>query len=88
MRKQFHSLKSLFILKGMPLIVQEWRFQQQQFQFDIDFSFSLIATLILSVWILISFITLAIRTVKMARNKQSDRITPDVSHNAKTLFGK
>jgi len=52
---------------------QEWKFQQQQFQFDIDFSFSLLATLILSVWILISLITLAIETVKMVKNKQLDR---------------
>jgi len=52
---------------------QEWKFQQQQFQFDIDFSFSLLATLILSVWILISLSTLAIETVKMVKNKQLDR---------------
>jgi hypothetical protein len=48
---------------------QEWKFQQQQFQFDIDFSFSLIATLILSAWVLISLSTLAVKTVKMLRNK-------------------
>ncbi len=46
---------------------QEWRFQQQQFQFDIDFSFSLIATLLLSAWILLSLITLSIKTVKLVR---------------------
>ena len=46
---------------------QEWKFQQQQFQFDIDFSFSLIATLIISVWILLSIITLSIKTVKLVR---------------------
>jgi len=49
---------------------QSWKFQQQQFQFDIDFSFSLVATLILSAWILISLVTLAIKIIKMLRNKQ------------------
>jgi hypothetical protein len=52
---------------------QEWKFQQQQFQFDIDFSFSLLATLMLSAWILISLSTLAIKTVKMLTNKQLNR---------------
>jgi len=48
---------------------QEWKFRHQQFQFDIDFSFSLIATLIISVWILVSIITLSIKTVKLVRKK-------------------
>jgi hypothetical protein len=46
---------------------QEWKFQQQQFQFDIDFSFSLIATLVVSGWILISIIILSVKTSKMLR---------------------
>lgn len=46
---------------------QEWKFQQQQFQFDNDFSFSLIATLVISAWILISIITLALKTIKTIR---------------------
>jgi hypothetical protein len=46
---------------------QEWKFQQQQFQFDIDFSFSLIATLLISSWILFSIITLTIKTIKILR---------------------
>jgi hypothetical protein len=46
---------------------KEWKFQQQQFQFDIDFSFSLIATLVVSGWILISIIILSIKTIKMLR---------------------
>jgi hypothetical protein len=46
---------------------QEWKFQQQQFQFDIDFSLSLLSTLILSSWTLISAGSLAI---KIFRNKQ------------------
>lgn len=46
---------------------QVWKFQQQQFQFDIDFSFSLVAILILSCWILISIITLSIKTYKVLK---------------------
>jgi hypothetical protein len=48
---------------------QEWKFQQQQFQFDIDFSLSLVAILIISAWILISLITLTIKTVKILRKR-------------------
>ena len=44
---------------------QGWKFRQQQFQFDIDFSFSLIAILVISTWILISIITLFIKTFKI-----------------------
>jgi len=46
---------------------QEWKFRQQQFQFDLDFSFSLLAILIISAWILISIITLTIKTVRILR---------------------
>lgn len=46
---------------------QVWKFQQQQFQFDIDFTFSLIATLLISAWILIGIITLSIKLAKVAR---------------------
>jgi hypothetical protein len=52
---------------------QEWKFQQQQFQFDIDFTFSLMATLIITAWILFSLTTLAIKTFKIIRNKQVTR---------------
>jgi hypothetical protein len=45
----------------------KWKFQQQQFQFDIDFSFNLIATLVISGWILINIITLSIKTIKTLR---------------------
>ena len=45
----------------------EWLFQQQQFQFDIDFSFSLLATLLIAAWILLSFITLSNKTFKLIR---------------------
>jgi hypothetical protein len=46
---------------------QEWKFRQQQFQFDVDFSFSLVATLIISVWILVNLILLSVMLVKRAR---------------------
>ncbi len=49
---------------------QEWKFRQQQFQFDIDFSFSLLASLILSAWILISFCILTIKIVKILRYRK------------------
>ncbi len=49
---------------------QRWKFQQQQFQFDIDFSFSLIAILVISTWILISIITLFIKTFKILLNNR------------------
>jgi hypothetical protein len=46
---------------------QVWKFRQQQFQFDLDFSFILAAILILTVWILVSLITLAIKSIKIIR---------------------
>ena len=74
---KFDLSKLLVIpLRLTGIMVKEdkvWKFQQQQFQFDIDFSFSLLATLILFAWFLISLITLAIKTVKMLRNKQINR---------------
>ena len=50
---------------------QVWKFSQQQFQFDIDFSFTLLAILILSVWILVSLVTLVIAFVKAVRARRS-----------------
>jgi hypothetical protein len=52
-----------------------WRFTQQQFQFDIDFSFSLLAILVLSVWILVSLVSLvkvSFRAVKARRSLPRD----------------
>ena len=46
---------------------QVWKFQQQQFQFDIDFTFALLATMILSLWILVSLVTLVIVSVRVVR---------------------
>jgi len=50
---------------------QVWKFTQQQFQFDIDFSFSLLAILILSVWILVSLVTLVIASVRAVKARKS-----------------
>ncbi len=50
---------------------QVWKFRQQQFQFDIDFSFTLLAVLILSVWILVSIITLAVVSVRVIKDRSS-----------------
>ena len=49
---------------------QVWKFQQQQFQFDIDFSFSLLAIALLSAWILVSLVTLVIKTVRVAKSRR------------------
>lgn len=49
---------------------QQWKFQQQQFQFDIDFSFSLLASLIIAAWIIISIGSLTLITIKRLRNKK------------------
>lgn len=46
-----------------------WKFHQQQFQFDVDFTFSLLALLVISVWILISIITLVVKTIRTVRKK-------------------
>jgi hypothetical protein len=48
---------------------QVWKFRQQQFQFDVDFTYSLVAVLVLSVWILVSLITLAVRSIRMIRKR-------------------
>jgi hypothetical protein len=49
---------------------QVWKFRQQQFQFDIDWSFSLLAILILSVWILVSLVTLAIAIIRAVKTRR------------------
>jgi hypothetical protein len=51
---------------------QEWKFQKQQFQFDVDFTAGLIATLIISGWILLSIIILSVKTVKLVKATKSD----------------
>jgi len=48
-----------------------WKFQQQQFQFDVDFSFSMLATILLFAWLLVSVITLVLRIIKSLRKQAS-----------------
>lgn len=55
---------------------QVWKFRQQQFQFDIDWSFSLLAILIISVWILVSLVTLAIVSVRAVKARRSAQEKP------------
>ena len=54
---------------------QVWKFTRQQFQFDIDFSFSLLAILILSVWILVSLVTLVIASVRAVKARKSPEVS-------------
>jgi hypothetical protein len=72
---EFDLSKLLVIpLRLTGIMVKEdgvWKFQQQQFQFDIDFSFTLLATLILAVWILVSLVTLAVVSVRVIRARTS-----------------
>ena len=48
-----------------------WKFQQQQFQFDVDFSFSMLAAVLLFVWLVVSVITLIIVTIKGLKKSTS-----------------
>ena len=50
---------------------QVWKFHRQQFQFDIDFSWSLLAILVLSVWILVSLVKLGIASLKALKARKS-----------------
>ena len=72
---EFDLSKLLVIpLRLTGIMVKEdgvWKFQQQHFQFDIDFSFTLLATLILAVWILVSLVTLAVVSVRFIRARSS-----------------
>jgi hypothetical protein len=54
---------------------QEWKFLQQQFQFDIDWSFTLLAILIIAVWILVSLVTLAIVSVRAVKARRSAKVS-------------
>ena len=54
---------------------QVWKFRQQQFQFDIDFSFSLLAIAVLSVWILVSLVTLVVVSVRTVKSRRSATTT-------------
>lgn len=54
---------------------QVWKFTQQQFQFDIDWSFSLLAILIISGWILVSLVTLAIASFRTVKARRSAKVS-------------
>lgn len=54
---------------------QVWKFRQQQFQFDIDWSFSLLAILIISAWILVSLVTLAIVSFRAVKARRSAKVS-------------
>jgi hypothetical protein len=70
------DLSSLLVipLRLTGVMIKEdgsWKFQQQQFQFDIDFSFSLLATVLLVIWLLASVIALVIEVVRRYNKKTS-----------------
>jgi hypothetical protein len=44
-----------------------WKFQYMQFQFDLDFSFLLLTIVLLSVWLLVSLISLTVVAVRSSR---------------------
>ena len=48
-----------------------WKFQQQQFQFDVDFSFSMLAAVLLFIWLVASVITLIVVTIKSLKKRTS-----------------
>jgi hypothetical protein len=70
---EFDMSKLLVLpLRLSGIMVKEdmvWKFQQQQFQFDVDFTFTLIATLVISVWILVCMISLTVKTVIHIRKR-------------------
>ena len=48
-----------------------WKFQQQQFQFDVDFSFSMLAAVLLFIWLVVSLINLVIATIQSLKKRTS-----------------
>jgi len=54
---------------------QVWKFRQQQFQFDIDWSFSLLAILIIAVWIIVSLVNLAIVSVRAVKARRPAKVS-------------
>lgn len=68
------DLSSLLVipLRLTGIMVKEegsWKFRQQQFQFDIDFGFSMIATIVLFIWLIVTMINLGILTIKRLKAK-------------------
>jgi hypothetical protein len=52
-----------------------WKFRQQQFQFDVDFSFSMLATVLLFIWLVVSVVTLIVMIIKSRKN--TIRVLPE-----------
>jgi heme/copper-type cytochrome/quinol oxidase subunit 2 len=70
------DLSSLLVipLRLSGVMVKEdgtWKFQKQQFQFDIDFSFSMLAAILLFVWLVVSVITLIVVIIKSRKKRTS-----------------
>jgi len=70
------DMSSLLVipLRLTGVLVKEegsWKFEQQQFQFDIDFSFSLLAAVLLFIWLVVSVITLIAETIKSLKKRTS-----------------
>jgi hypothetical protein len=70
------DLSSLLVipLRLSGVMVKEngtWKFQQQQFQFDVDFSFSMLASVLLVIWLVFSIVNLVVVIVKNLRKKTS-----------------
>jgi len=68
------DLSSLLVipLRLSGVMVKEdgtWKFRQQQFQFDVDFSYSMLATLLLFVWLAVSVITFIIEIYRSFTKK-------------------
>jgi uncharacterized membrane protein len=61
-------------LRLTGLMVKEdgtWKFRQQQFQFDVDFSFSMLAVVLLFVWLVVSVINLIVVIYKSQKKRTS-----------------
>jgi hypothetical protein len=70
------DLSSLLVLplRLTGVMVKEdgaWKFRQQQFQFDIDFSFTMLAAVLLFIWLVVSVITLIIEIVRSLKKRPS-----------------
>jgi hypothetical protein len=70
------DLSSLLVipLRLTGVMVKEdgaWKFRQQQFQFDVDFSFSMLASILLFIWLIVSVFTCILIIIKSFREKAS-----------------
>jgi hypothetical protein len=70
------DISSLLVipLRLTAVMVKEdgtWKFQQQQFQFDVDFIFSMLAAVLLFIWLVVSMITALIVTIRSLKKRTS-----------------